>query len=281
MTSAEVTADENGWFVSEIFWVRAAIALLLLNAAFTLPASRLERYRNQATLVLLSLSVVATGIGIALRWRETGQGPFLTLYEILVSNLFSLGLFFLLAFFFVPAIRSAAVIAIPFLAALGLWASYVPSDSILLPPTFDNPWLWAHVVAGKLFLGAALVATSLSVTLLLRLARSANNTGVPRTDELDVQVWRFASLAFVFDSAMLIAGAAWARDAWGRYWAWDPLETWALLTWLALAIVLHVRVGLRWPKWAGWAGMCFVFMLAFLTFFGVPFLSQAPHKGVM
>lgn len=271
----------NGWFVSEIVWVRAGIVLLLLNAALMLPASRLERYRSRATLVLLSLSVVATGIGIALRWVETGQGPFLTLYEILLSNLFSLGLFFLLAFLLVPAVRSAATIALPFLAALGLWTFRVPSDSILLPPTFDNPWLWAHVIAGKLFLGAALVATSLSVHLLLRLAQRVHATTFPRVDELDVQVWRFASLAFVFDSAMLIAGAAWAHDAWGRYWAWDPLETWALLTWLALALVLHARVGFALPKWSGWVGMCGVFVLAFLTFFGVPFLSVAPHKGVM
>jgi hypothetical protein len=49
----------------------------------------------------------------------------------------------------------------------------------------------------------------------------------------------------VFDTLMLIVGAVWAQDAWGRYWAWDPLETWAFASWLALAAALHARATLR------------------------------------
>jgi ABC-type transport system involved in cytochrome c biogenesis permease subunit len=237
----------TSWLVSETWWVRAGILLLAVNAVFVLFGKRARSRQDRVTDRLLAIAVVAIGIGIGLRWQQSGQGPFLTLYEILVSNVFSLGLFVLLA----------------------------------LPPTFDNPWLWVHVLAGKLFLGAALVATGLSVRLLLRAGRNAGAASAQNADNLDVRVWRFAALAFLFDSAMLVAGAAWARDAWGRYWAWDPLETWALLTWLALALVLHARVGLNLPRWSGWVGMCLVFVLAFLTFFGVPFLSMAAHKGVM
>lgn len=269
------------WLASETGWVRVGILLLVASAAVVVLGFGARWRRVHISDVLLAMSVAAIGIGIGLRWQQSGQGPFLTLYEILVSNLFSLGLFVLLAIRIVPAARPALSVALPMLALLGIWATFVPTEVTPLPPTFDNPWLWAHVLAGKLFLGAALVATALSVRLL-GCARGKQDVASARTTEiLDAQVWRFAALAFVFDSAMLVAGAAWARDAWGRYWAWDPLETWALLTWLALGLVLHARIVLRLPRWPAWIGMCVVFVLAFLTFFGVPFLSLAPHKGII
>jgi len=80
---------------------------------------------------------------------------------------------------------------------------------------------------------------------------------------------------------MLVAGAVWAQDAWGRYWAWDPLETWAFVTWLTLAGFLHARASLKLAPAAGAAMIMAVFVVAFLTFFGVPFVSMAPHKGAI
>ncbi len=271
----------TSWLVSETGWVRAGFLLLTASAALSLFKIRAQSRGDHVTDGLLAIAVVAIGIGIGLRWQQSGQGPFLTLYEILVSNVFSLGLFILLAIRMSPAARSSLPFALPLLALLASWAMFVPNEITPLPPTFDNPWLWAHVLAGKLFLGSALIATGLSVRLLVRAGRNANVRSGQNDDILDAQVWRFAALAFLFDSAMLVAGAAWAHDAWGRYWAWDPLETWALLTWLTLALVLHARLGLNLLSWSGWLGMCLVFAIAFLTFFGVPFLSIAAHKGVM
>jgi hypothetical protein len=59
------------------------------------------------------------------------------------------------------------------------------------------------------------------------------------------------------------------------------LETWAFVTWLTLGLGLHARLTFRIPMWAGWMLILAVFVLAFLTFFGVPFSSLGPHKGVM
>jgi ABC-type transport system involved in cytochrome c biogenesis permease subunit len=89
------------------------------------------------------------------------------------------------------------------------------------------------------------------------------------------------ALALVFDSLMLITGAIWAQDAWGRYWAWDPLETSSFITWILLAFALHLRVTYRSsPRQGAWMAIT-VFLLAFITFFGVPFVSTAPHKGAV
>jgi len=266
---------------------RTEILLLALAGAsilvlWLLGLRRGGRFAEAGGWVSGVIPVVVLGLVVVGRWERNGQGPFLSLYDVILSNLFTAGLFLLLAGSLSAAARASLRVAYPILLLLTAWALTLPLDVPPLPPTFDNPWLWVHVVAGKLFLASCLVATSLSLLLLGQAAgaRRLFTTKMPAR-QLDNGLWRFAALAFVFHSLMLVAGAAWANDAWGRYWAWDPLELWTFLTWLLLGIVLHLRVTLRLPAWVGWCGICAVFLLAFLTFLGVPFVSLGPHKGVM
>jgi ABC-type transport system involved in cytochrome c biogenesis permease subunit len=224
-------------------------------------------------LVVLGLLTAA----VAGRWLREAQGPFLTLYDVLLSNLFSLTLVYLVAAWFVPALRTSSAIVVGFLGLLGVWSLMVPAEAVPLPATFDNPWLWMHVGAGKLFLGLCLAAAAAALWLLVRPMSAASDGG-----EMDTAVWLTMSLAFVCHSFMLIAGAIWAHSAWGRYWAWDSLETWTFITWLCIALLLHARVTFRrMPVTYGWSAVIAIFGLAILTFLGVPFLSVAPHKGVM
>jgi ABC-type transport system involved in cytochrome c biogenesis permease subunit len=224
----------------------------------------------------LAVIVLLLSTALAGRWVRESQGPFLTLYDVLVSNLFSLALVFVVAASLLPVLRASAAIVTAFLAVLGSWALSLDATATPLPATFDNPWLWLHVGAGKLFLGLCLPAAA---TAALLLAIPGNATAVADRDNA---VWFTLSLAFVCHSFMLIAGAIWAHTAWGRYWAWDSLETWTFVTWLSTALLLHARVTFRrMPLAVGWAGVVAIFALAILTFFGVPFLSVAPHKGVM
>lgn len=247
-----------------------ASALIVCATGAALPGAMGERWSR----ALLPAAVAAIAVALALRWQAAGQGPFLTLYEVVLSNVFSLGLISALAYARWPVLRQGAVFPLGVIALLAAWTLLLPKEVIGLPPSFDNPWLWAHVLSGKVFLGLYLVATGLAVRLL------ATRPDAATVRALDGPLWRLAALAFVFDSAMLVTGAAWADDAWGRYWGWDPLETSALLTWLALALLLHLRSGLRWPPRLLWVCVCAVFVLAFVTFFGLPFLSLAAHKGM-
>jgi len=139
------------------------------------------------------------------------------------------------------------------------------------------------VILGKVFLGCALVATAVAGVLLAR--RTARGQRwfqrMPGDALLDALAWRFMLAALVFETLMLIAGAVWAQDAWGRYWAWDPLETWAFVTWLALAAAVHARLTWRVVPRQGALMIVAVFLIAFVTFFGIPFVSVAPHKGAV
>lgn len=55
-------------------------------------------------------------------------------------------------------------------------------------------------------------------------------------------LYRSVMIGFIFFTVGILTGSVWAQMAWGRYWGWDPKETWALITWLMYAIVLHERI---------------------------------------
>lgn len=239
--------------------------------------------RTWTSYCFLVLGVLLLALALALRWLELGQGPFMTMYEVLLSNAFSIGLIYTLIFYFSPLSRHGAVLVLPFLFMMMMWVMNVPADPVSLPATFDNYLLWLHVLSGKLFLGFCFAAVALSGVLLLNHLRInfQPSAAADQLANMDRLAWRLMAVAFIADSIMLVVGAVWAYDAWGRYWAWDPLETWALITWLSLGAGLHIRLTFKLPAWSGWLMIIFVFVLAFLTFFGVPFLSLGPHKGIV
>lgn len=264
--------------------VIVAVGLLAAATFVQLAGVSLRRgaYRPTAAIYLGVVAVLAAAI--TGRWVREGQGPFLTLYDILLSNLFSLALVFLLVSALAPTVRSGALIATPLLLVLGVWLMEVSELAAPLPGAFDNAWLWVHVLSGKLFLGLYLVATAAASVLLLQGSGSTRRLGflTPHPQQSEQMIWALFFVAFICHSVMLVAGAVWAHSAWGRYWSWDPLETWTLVTWLMLGGILHARSTFRnLSQRAGHVLILAAFIVAFLTFFGVPFLSIAPHKGVM
>jgi ABC-type transport system involved in cytochrome c biogenesis permease subunit len=275
----------------ELAWIWFGVALYGLAATFAVLAAARSapgaptRHAGVGRAVpsLLAAALICIGAGIGWRWQRIGHGPFLNMFEVLASSLFSLGLIFGFAYWRVPAIRRTAAVVLPVLMVMAGWLLVSNPADTHLPPTYETPVLWFHVLLGKAFLGCALVALGIAGVILLR-ARprlAARFARMPGDVALDLLAWRFMLGALTFESFMLIAGAVWAQDAWGRYWAWDPLETWAFLTWLALAAAVHVRVSWHIGPRIGALFIVGVFVLAFLTFFGVPFFASAPHKGAV
>ena len=78
-----------------------------------------------------------------------------------------------------------------------------------------------------------------------------------------------------------MAGAIWGQDAWGRYWSWDKLEVWSLITWLSIGLTLHVRQPFRTTPKTNALLIVATWLIAFFTFFGIPFVSTALHKGMI
>ncbi|MGY0195490.1 cytochrome c biogenesis protein CcsA [Leptothrix sp. BB-4] len=232
---------------------------------------------------LALLAIALHTVSLLLRWVTLGHGPFTTMHEILSSNLWSLSLVYAVGAAISPALRRLWPAVLPVLALLALWLLLADPRPGHLPPTYETVLLYLHTLVGKLFLGLLLMALAWASVPLLRLSPTGRRwtAALPGERHCDTLAHRCAAFAFVFEGAMLTVGAVWAQDAWGRYWGWDPLETWAFLTWLALAATLHARVTFR-PSPVRFA-LCLsvVFTLAFLTFFGVPFVSTSPHQGAI
>jgi ABC-type transport system involved in cytochrome c biogenesis permease subunit len=133
-----------------------------------------------------------------------------------------------------------------------------------LLPALRSVWLQLHVVAAAIGYGACGVAAGLAAAQL----------AVTGLEGIERQTERVIGWGFPWLSAALVTGAIWAQDAWGRYWGWDPKETWTLITWLWYLLLLH-SWGLR--SWRGrrlaWLTVA-GFGIVFFTFAGLPWLLR-------
>jgi len=133
---------------------------------------------------------------------------------------------------------------------------------VTLTDALESPWLVIHVVAAIIATGAFTIGGMASVLYLVKarwLERHAAGTDatpptgylarLPELAQLDRLAYQVHAFAFpLWTFAALIAGPIWARQAWGRYWGWDPKEVWAFITWVVYAAYLHARAT------AGWKG---------------------------
>jgi cytochrome c-type biogenesis protein CcsB len=138
-----------------------------------------------------------------------------------------------------------------------------------LVPALNSYWLKIHVVAAIVSSGVFLVSAVVTVLYLVkdrwesRLAEVAAGRAeastamrtrggivmrLPSSAALDTLTYRVIAFAFPIWTFAVIAGAIWAEAAWGRYWGWDPKETWSFITWVIYAAYLHAR------STGGWRG---------------------------
>ena len=120
-----------------------------------------------------------------------------------------------------------------------------------LVPALQSNWLTAHVITCFLGYAAFAVAFSLSLLYLLKSRGGEGATGflqtrLPPADLLDDYSYRIIAVGFPMLTLGIITGAAWANEAWGTYWSWDPKETWSLIVWLIYAAYLHARLARGW-----------------------------------
>lgn len=268
-------------FELKLLWI--AIAAYVFAGVAAIIALVLGKRADRAVIVSLGIALALHGVSIGVRWDRLGHGPYVTMFEILSSNVWSLLFVYFLAYLRYRPIRPTAAVVMPLMFIMMAWLMFSSPGEGHLPPTYKTVWLFIHIILAKIFLGSLLVSVGLGGIVLMR------NAGVlldrlksmPSDLRLDDLAYRFMALALIFDTLMLISGAIWAQDAWGRYWSWDPLETWSFLTWLFLGFAIHLRVTFKLAPVAGAAMVIGVFVLAFLTFFGVPFVTAAPHKGAV
>ncbi len=222
--------------------------------------------------------LLETGAILA-RWQATGHSPVMGGYEnALAGAWFVLGLPLLLRRWF-RGVETLGVISLPgAVLMLGYGVMTKPALGPLAPPWQSN-WLVVHVIFAWLAYSAFLLVAGLGVLFLAkRRAERRGGEGVflgrlPRLEILDELSLRLAIFGLVSQTVMIASGAIWAYGLWGRYWGWDPVETWALITWLVYGINLHLRLTMSWKGvWAAWLNMA-SFATVLVTFYGLGIIS--------
>ncbi len=151
-----------------------------------------------------------------------------------------------------------------------------------LLPALRSAWLPLHVLTTLLGYGAFGVAAGLGLMRLVARQWSPDEgesggegKALPPVKGVECAIERAIALAFPWLTLGILTGAIWAQHAWGRYWGWDPKETWALVTWLWYLMVLHLSPLPRWRGRRLAILAVFGFGIVLFTFVGVPWLVRS------
>ncbi|MBN2248121.1 MAG: cytochrome c biogenesis protein CcsA [Coriobacteriia bacterium] len=239
----------------------------------------LKRHWRRATLVLGWVGLVLHGAAIATLWLAVGHGPIITRYENLSSYAWATAVIALITITRRRSLKPLGLFLLPLSFILLGIAAYAGPEVANMPPTFRGVWLVVHVVLYFSAFGAAAVAVSASMFVALPAAvRSMHMAWVPEADELDLVAYRYGGAAFALWGAGMLAGSVWAYSAWGRYWGWDPIETWSLVTWLVLGVYLHLRRFFAWSGRRAAVLLVIAFALVLVSLFGTALVSDSIHS---
>ncbi|GFO66298.1 cytochrome c biogenesis protein CcsA [Geomonas paludis] len=247
-------------------------------------------FRNEKVvpklLVLIGIGLLVHTGAVAARYFAQGHFPWSTDYE----NGLMGGWFIIASTLFVAwrqkSLRVFAVATVPTtMLIMGYGVMRNPSLAPMAA-TLKSFWLAIHVFFAWLSFGAYALAMAAGVIYLLK-ERAAKERGqapaepVPdrfadlSPERLDDLMFKYLVFGFITNAIMIAAGSIWAKDLWGAYWSWDPVETWSLISWLMYGAAIHLRVTM------GWRGTRFSWLMiaALLTviinFFGVSILMKS------
>lgn len=218
--------------------------------------------------------IVAHAAALVARWIGSGHAPVMGTYENSLAGAFFLPVIFVGAVWRYRAARRAAPLVLAatlLLVGNGLMGG---AEARALEPPFRSSWLVVHVTFAWFAFGAYLVASALAGNYLWVTRAAAPVPSPDRRPALDELAAKLIAFGFVSDSIMIASGAIWAHGLWGRYWAWDPIETWSLVSWLIYGVNLHLRFTLGWSgRRAAWVAVASVASVV-ITFFGLGVVSQ-------
>ena len=219
--------------------------------------------------------------GLILRWYISGHAPWSDAYEsILYVSWATMGMGLLFA-----RKSEMTIAASAFVTSMLLWIahqSWVDPAIANLVPVLDSYWLMIHVAVivgsyGPLTVGMILGVVSL--ILIIMTTKKNKKRMEHNLKELTIINELALTVGLVMLTIGNFLGGQWANESWGRYWGWDPKETWALISIMVYAFVLHMRLvpGLR-GRWTFNFASIVAFSSIMMTYFGVNFYLVGLHS---
>ncbi|MAF91087.1 MAG: cytochrome C biogenesis protein [Bdellovibrionaceae bacterium] len=253
--------------------------LYLLATIFFFLSSLLSKEALYKTGLVLILAAFAMHIyGFSLRVLLTGRPPVSNMYETVVWVPFGTVLF---ALFFEWKKRSqfmllGASLTGAFCMLLADFAPNVldPSLQPLEPVLRSNLWLTVHVLTITISYGAFFLAFTLGDLALFYIIKGEKKYK-DKIKDLSGAIYRAEKIGVVLLAAGTILGGVWADYSWGRFWGWDPKETWALIALLGYLALLHAKQGGHIKQVGMIAGSVVSFSLVIMAWYGVNYVLGA------
>jgi cytochrome c-type biogenesis protein CcsB len=214
----------------------------------------------RAAATLSAVGILAHVIAVTTRGLAVHRAPWGDMYEFITALTCVAAIFF---YYILVKYRAWAIgvfVMGAIVIALGLAETLIYTPAGPLVPALQSYWLSIHVTAMTLSSGIFFVAAVLGIMYIVaeryrkRVAAGKAEPNplldrIPSGAQLDKLTYRAVVFGFPIWTFGVMAGAIWADQAWGRYWGWDPVETWAFITWVIYAAYLHARAT------GGWRGI--------------------------
>ena len=257
------------------------ILLLILGVFQIFKDGKLIQFGSSFIRVVIIASFVAMTFGLILRWYVSGHAPWSNAYESVIYVAWATLFFGLI----LGKRNHLAIAATTFVTAIILWVAHenwLDPAIANLQPVLNSYWLMIHVAIivasyGPFTLGMILGLINLVLIVLI------NNKNRIRMTLHITELSAITEISLILGLVMLtignFLGGQWANESWGRYWGWDPKETWALISIMIYALVLHLRLipQLR-NKWLFNLMAVVSYASIMMTYFGVNFYLTGLHS---
>jgi len=258
-------------------WLYSLGFLLLLIAHLR----KTGRALRTAAVGIATLGLLFHASGIVMRCLLGGRPPVTNMYESIIWVSFAVS-FFGLIFFARYRTTVYLLAALPVTLVAVLLVHQMPiampsSIDPLVPVLRDNFWLTVHVLTITLSYAAFALAMGFGHILLFRYARNPSDA---RADApMHFWLYRVLQLGVLLLATGTILGGVWANYSWGRFWGWDPKETWALIALLCYILTLHGRLAGWWTEFGLVVASVICFLAVLMAWYGVNFvLGKGLHS---
>ncbi len=231
--------------------------------------------------ILVGIGLVAHSAAIGARYLDLGHLPWSGEYEYALMGGWFITAGTMMIGWRNRSLQALASVTVP-LVILMMGYGFMSNPRLApMAASLKSLWLYIHVYFAWLSFSAFSLAMALGVLYLLKEKNAAQGGGnpvyerMPSLSRLDELIFRYITFGFIMDSIMIVAGSIWAKDLWGSYWSWDPVETWSLISYLVYGTAIHLRVTMGWRD-ARMAWLAITLLsTVIISFFGVTFLVNS------
>lgn len=261
--------------ISSLFYLLGTLAYLSYIIS-------LKDLLSRVAAIIVSIGFASHSLAILTRYAEAGYTPVTNLHESL-----SFFAWMIIGILLIANLKYKIKVLGAFLAPIALilmvFAFALPKEILPLAPVLRSFWHPFHVTFA--FLGNAIFTLAFCSGVMYLIQEhqlkskkmGAVAKRLPSLKVLDDLNYRALTFGFPLLTLGIITGAVWAEYAWGRYWGWDPKETWSLITWFLYAAMLHQRLTVGWRGRKAAIMAIVGFLSVMFTFLGVNLLLPGLH----